>query len=205
MKRINLNPAVQGNWIQLRAQAREFQKIEPLFEGLVINSYPLDRTLREGLDNIFDLQEDEVMGEKVLENITEFYGNENLAQKLYSEWMRQMKIAGQVDHLVRSPSQFKAYFFALLLMFSKLWVVFLAIYAQFTVLNYEKIANAAEQRDYTNNLKDAAVIAHSALTVNFQMLEFRTKYLSIQFIFALALNLFFFVHIPELIGLMIHL
>lgn len=54
-KRVNLNPAVQGDWIQLRAQIPEFNKIAHLFEGLHINRYPLERNLREGLENIFDL------------------------------------------------------------------------------------------------------------------------------------------------------
>ena len=52
------------------------------------NEFSIKENLREALENIFDLREDEVLGEKKVENITQFYGNENLAQGLSTEWMR---------------------------------------------------------------------------------------------------------------------
>ena len=52
------------------------------------NEFSIQENLREALENIFDLREDEVLGEKKVENITQFYGNENLAQGLSTEWMR---------------------------------------------------------------------------------------------------------------------
>ena len=71
------------------------------------------------------------MGEKTMENITEFYSNENLAQTLYSEWMRQNRIGREVDHLIKDPAHFKASFYALLLVFSKLWIVYFPMYLQY--------------------------------------------------------------------------
>ena len=50
------------------------------------------------------------MGEKTMENITEFYSNENLAQTLYSEWMRQNRIGREVDHLIKDLSSLQSQF-----------------------------------------------------------------------------------------------
>ena len=86
-----------------------------------------------------------------------------------------------------------------------MWPGFLAIYFQFTFLKFEERPNSLRPRDYTNALKNAVVIATSALTVLFQMMEFRIKYLTVPFILALSLNLFIFLHTPELIALMFHL
>ena len=78
-------------------------------------------------------------------------------------------------------------------MFKKFWIVFAAIYLQFFVLYFEKVANEPTQRDYTNSLKNAAVIANSAVIVLFQMMEFRVKYLTAPYTLALAFNLLLFV------------
>ena len=119
-KRINVNSLAQKPWIQVRAQLHEFRKSEHLFEGLRVTSYEIEENLREALENIFDLKENPNELENAIEDITEFYLNENFTYERFGEWKEQNRVSTRERVLRAKPATLKAHTVAIFIILTTL-------------------------------------------------------------------------------------